>query len=183
MLCCSGKEHGLSSKGSLLRCTTGRERAHAAILSPLCCPMTIGAMDAGVEHSGCCFGLNAGLRGFTEAVELRPCECDNDARLSTELAGAEGDRVDEPLRDGFGALGERRGKKKDGVNAAHLGIHGDGDFAGGGQRDQSATDLRDPVNPTARMAGCLTSASPTELPLPTRRENTPSGNAQSATVF
>ena len=77
----------------------------------------------------------------TEAIELRPSEGDDDAGLGAELAGAERDGVDEALRYGLGALGERGGKKKDGVDAAHLGVDGDGDFAGGGQCDQSAADF------------------------------------------
>lgn len=86
------------------------------------------------ERAG--LGSGEGVRhGAFEAVRERSvgCQQDDEPRLGALLTGAGEDALREGLGDGLGASLQRVVRDEDGVDAAHLGVDGDGVRAGAGE--------------------------------------------------
>ena len=100
--------------------------------------------------------------GPDEGVERWRLEREHEAWIGAELADPERHRVDERPRDRFGALRHRARQQNHRVDAAHLGVDRNRLGPRGTGVVQRADRARsDPVNATALVAGCFTSASPT----------------------
>ena len=76
------------------------------------------------------------------------------------------------------------GNRNTGLMLLDLCVDRDRHLARSGKRDHVVSwSPREPVKPTAWIAGCRTSALPTVPPLPISSEKTPSGRPQSAMAF
>ena len=96
-------------------------------------------MDGRIEHRRRSLGSYGCLRCGAEAIEILACNANHDAGLRAELARAQGHRIDESLADLLRALGKCARQQEDRIDAAHLGIDRNWNFARSSHCNQPLT--------------------------------------------
>ena len=90
------------------------------------------------------FALSAADAVVDELRQLGAVDADREARVGAELARAEHERIDETLRDGRAARGQRVRQQEHRVDAAHFGV--DRDRLGAARRDAASATCRPRAN-------------------------------------
>ena len=86
----------------------------------------VGLVDAGGQHGLCALGADGPSCCADKGAERGAVDGQYQAGVGAELPGPHGQRIGKALCQSLGPRGQRLGQQEDGVDAAHLGIDGDG---------------------------------------------------------
>src|SRR5690606_15922924 len=114
------------------------EQLQPAAVEPFGDAGGVGRVDAGVEHRGGGAGGDFLPREVAEGPPFLRSEPEKEARVGAELPDAGGEGGGETPGDVFGPGLEGAREEEDGVDAAHLGVEGDGARAGVGRVEEGA---------------------------------------------